>query len=142
MRTRIGECFGIFFCRSSESSSRGNSFVALVGNGLLSSPRHVTGVNAAAKAAVSTSARTTVARIIAIPPDLEPFLAECLSSVAFVRQSQTRLPQMMPAYADKRSAAARCPAVHLHVSPFGTTRTSGDVRFRAAVRRIADIKRA
>src|SRR5215510_1802732 len=32
------------------------------------SPRHVTGVNAAAKAAVSTSARTTVARITAIPP--------------------------------------------------------------------------
>jgi hypothetical protein len=29
----------------------------------------VTGVNAAAKAAVSTSARTAVARIIAIPPD-------------------------------------------------------------------------
>jgi hypothetical protein len=28
----------------------------------------VTGVNAAAKAAVSTSARTTVARIIAMPP--------------------------------------------------------------------------
>jgi len=28
----------------------------------------VTGVNAAAKAAVSTSARSTVARIIAVPP--------------------------------------------------------------------------
>ena len=46
----------------------GNGFAALAGNWLLSSPRHVTGVNAAAKAAVSTSARTTVARIIAMPP--------------------------------------------------------------------------
>jgi hypothetical protein len=32
----------------------------------------VTGVNAAATAAVSTSARTTVARIIAIPPTRKP----------------------------------------------------------------------
>jgi hypothetical protein len=40
----------------------------LVGNRLLFSPRHVTGVNPAAKAAVSTSARSTVARIIAVPP--------------------------------------------------------------------------
>jgi hypothetical protein len=46
----------------------GNGFAALAGNWVLSSPRHVTGVNAAAKAAVSTSARTTVARIIAMPP--------------------------------------------------------------------------
>src|SRR5262249_52190651 len=112
MRTRIGECFGIFFCRSSESSSGGNSFVALGGNGLLSSPRHVTGVNAAAKAAVSTSARTTVARIIARPPDVDPVLSECLSSVAFVGQTQTRVPQMMPGCANKRSQAARCPAAH------------------------------
>jgi hypothetical protein len=67
-RTRMGEYFGIFFCRSSESSSGGSSFVALVGNRLLFSPRHVTGVNPAAKAAVSTSARSTVARIIAVPP--------------------------------------------------------------------------
>src|SRR5712675_2473031 len=64
----MGEYFGIFFCRSSESSSGGSSFVALVGNRLLFSPRHVTGVNPAAKAAVSTSARSTVARIIAVPP--------------------------------------------------------------------------
>jgi hypothetical protein len=48
----------------------------------------VTGVNAAAKAAVSTSARSTVARIIAIPPDLEPVLSECLESVAFVGQTR------------------------------------------------------
>ena len=68
VRTMIGEYFGIFFCRSSESSSGGSSFVALVGNRLLFSPRHVTGVNPAAKAAVSTSARSTVARIIAVPP--------------------------------------------------------------------------
>ena len=66
--TRIGECFGIFFFRNSDSSSGGTSFVALVANSLLTSPRHVTGVNAAAKATVSTSARTTVARIIAVPP--------------------------------------------------------------------------
>ena len=46
----------------------GNSVVALAGDGLLPSPRHVTGANAAATAAVSTSARTTVARIIAMPP--------------------------------------------------------------------------
>jgi hypothetical protein len=59
---------GIFFCRSSESSSGGSFFVALVGNRLLFSPRHVTGVNAAAKAAVSTSARSTVVRIIAVAP--------------------------------------------------------------------------
>ena len=74
---------GIFFCRSSESSSGGSFFVALAGNlggcffvslaggclvsCLLSWPRHVTGVNAAAKTAVSTSARSTVARIIAFP---------------------------------------------------------------------------
>src|SRR6476659_2257371 len=64
----MGEYFGIFFCRSSESSSGGSSFVALVGNLLVFSPRHVTGVNPAAKAAVSTSARSTVARIIAVPP--------------------------------------------------------------------------
>src|ERR1700748_3784660 len=64
----MGEYFGIFFCRSSESSSGGSSFVALVGNRLLFSPRHVTGVNPAAKAAASTSARSTVARIIAVPP--------------------------------------------------------------------------
>src|SRR5258706_11021739 len=49
----MGEYFGIFFCRSSESSSGGSSFVALVGNRLLFSPRHVTGVNPAAKAALS-----------------------------------------------------------------------------------------
>jgi len=66
--TRIGECFGIFFFRNSESSSGGTSVVALVGNSLLTSPRHVTGVNAATKAAISTSVRTTVTRIIAIPP--------------------------------------------------------------------------
>src|SRR5215211_4503435 len=64
----MGEYFGIFLCRSSESSSGGSSFVALVGNLLLFSPRHVTGANPAAKAAVSTSARSTVARIIAVPP--------------------------------------------------------------------------
>src|SRR4029077_9713005 len=73
-RTRIGECMGIFFCRSSESSSGGSFFVALAGNGLLNSPRHVTGVNAAAKAAVSTSARNTVARIIAFPFNLKGHL--------------------------------------------------------------------
>src|ERR1700704_4572045 len=113
MRTRIGECFDIFFCRSSESSPGGSSFVALagsavvalaggsvvglvgssvvglVGKRLLFSPRHVTGVNAAAKAAVSTSARSTVAPIIAIPPDVDPCLPECLESVAFVGQTQT-----------------------------------------------------
>src|SRR5438270_4728040 len=64
----MGEYFGIFFCRSSESNSGGSSFVALVGNRLLFSPRHVTGINPATKAAVSTSARSTVARIIAAPP--------------------------------------------------------------------------
>ena len=46
----------------------GGSVVALAGDGLLPSPRHVTGINAAATAAVSTSARTAVARIIALPP--------------------------------------------------------------------------
>ena len=56
----------------------GDSVVALAGDGLLPSPRHVTGVNAAAKTAVSTSARTTVARIICRTPDVEPFLSECL----------------------------------------------------------------
>jgi hypothetical protein len=40
----------------------------LVGNRLLFSPRHVTGVSPAVKAAVSTSARSTVARIIAVTP--------------------------------------------------------------------------
>ena len=40
----------------------------LAGDGLPFSPKHVTGVNPAAKAAVSTSARSTVARIITVPP--------------------------------------------------------------------------
>jgi hypothetical protein len=53
----------------------------------------VTGVSIATKAAVSTSARATVARIMAIPPDLDPSLSECLSSVAFVGQTQTGVPQ-------------------------------------------------
>src|SRR6266446_5087 len=70
----MGEYFGIFFCRSSESSSGGSFFVALAGNRSLFSPRHVTGVNAAAKAAVSTSARSTVARIIAFPFNLKGHL--------------------------------------------------------------------
>jgi hypothetical protein len=65
----------------------------------------VTGVNAAAKAAASTSARTTVARITAIPSDVEPVLSECVQSVAFVGQTRTRIPQMMPKYADNRRAA-------------------------------------
>src|SRR5262245_30448254 len=90
MRTTIGECFGIFFCRSSASSPGGNSFVALAGNGLLSSPKHVTGhvtgVNAAAKAAVSTSARTTVARIM-LDPRRGTRPISSLQSVAFVRQT-------------------------------------------------------
>src|SRR5215217_3490152 len=71
----------MFFCRSSESSSGGSflvalagNLVALAGNGSLFSPRHVTGVNAAANAAVSTSARSTVARIIAVPFDLKGHL--------------------------------------------------------------------
>ena len=81
---------GIFFCRSSESSSGGSFFVALAGNlggdffassfgnCLLSWPRHVTGVNAAAKAAVSTSARSTVVRIIAVSPTWNPsYLHAC-----------------------------------------------------------------
>src|SRR5262249_19303802 len=109
MRTRIGEYFGIFFCRSSESSAGGNSFVALagnsvvglpgnsvvplVGNGLLSWPRHATGVSAAARAAGSTSARTTAVPIITMPPDLEPLLSGCLQSVAFVGQTQAKAPQ-------------------------------------------------
>jgi 7,8-dihydro-6-hydroxymethylpterin-pyrophosphokinase len=38
----------------------------------------VTGVNAAAKAAVSTSARSTVVRIIAVPPTWNPsYLNAC-----------------------------------------------------------------
>jgi hypothetical protein len=43
----------------------------LAGNGSLFSPRHVIGVNAAAKAAVSASARSTEARIIAFPFNLK-----------------------------------------------------------------------
>jgi hypothetical protein len=77
-RTTIGEYFGIFFCRSSESNSRGSSFVALVGNRLLFSPRHVTGVNPAVKAAVSTSARSTVARTIAVTPTWNLFYLDSL----------------------------------------------------------------
>ena len=86
-RTRIGELIGIFFCWSSASSSGGSFFVALAGNlgglfcflgrqlfAVLFRPRHVTGVNAAAKAAVSTSARSTVARIIAVPFNLKGHL--------------------------------------------------------------------
>ena len=79
---------GIFFSRSSASSSGGSFFVALagnfggdlVGNCLPSWPRHVTGVNAAAKAAVSTSARSTVARIIDFPFNLKghPYLKTAL----------------------------------------------------------------
>src|SRR6266487_4274451 len=38
-------------------------------------------------------------------PDVESFLSECLESVAFVGQTQTRVSQMMPGYANKRSAA-------------------------------------
>src|SRR5262249_27619255 len=45
-------------------------------------------------------------------PDVDPVLSECLSSVAFVGQTQTRVPQMMPGCANKRSQAARCPAAH------------------------------
>jgi hypothetical protein len=44
-----------------------DTFVALAGNGLTSSPKHSTGVKAAARAVVSTRARTTVVQIIAIP---------------------------------------------------------------------------
>src|SRR4030095_2094922 len=105
MRTRIGECFGIFFCRSSESSSGGNSFVALVGNFLLSSPRHVTGANAAAKAAVSTSARSTVARIIAVPPTWNLSYPKPVVG-GFRKATQIGVPQMMPGYADKRRRGA------------------------------------
>ncbi len=102
---RIGECFGIFFCRNSESNSGDNSFVALAGNsfGALAgnsfgaragnslpfSPRHTTGVHAAAKAAADTSARTAaVAWIIANTPGRGPFPS--LYSVAFIRQSKSR----------------------------------------------------
>jgi hypothetical protein len=74
----IGEYFGIFFFRSSESNSGGSSFVALVGNRLLFSLRHVTGVNPAEKAAISTSARSTVAPIIDCPSDAEPFHLDSL----------------------------------------------------------------
>ena len=55
----IGECFDIFFWRSSESSSGDSPLVALSGNLLLSSPRHRTGVKAPARAADSTNARNT-----------------------------------------------------------------------------------
>src|SRR3569833_451311 len=81
---------GIFFSWSSASSSGGSVFVALAGNlgddffvssvgGCLPSwpefwPRHVTGVTAAAKTAVNTSARSTVARIIAFPFNLKEHL--------------------------------------------------------------------
>src|SRR5262245_44774915 len=80
MRTRIGECFGIFFCRSSESSSGGSFFVAWAGNRLLFAPRHVTGANAAAKATVSTSARNTVVRIIAVPRTWGPYYLNAWTS--------------------------------------------------------------
>src|SRR5262245_27335634 len=83
----------MFFCRSSASNSGGSSFVALVGNRLLLSPRHVTGINAATKAAVSTSARSTVARIIAGTPDVEPLLSGCVYSVAFVGQPGLSSPE-------------------------------------------------
>ena len=68
-RRMIGECFDIFFWRSSESSSGDSPLVALSGNLLLSSPRHRTGVKAPARAADSTNARNSVARINGIPPN-------------------------------------------------------------------------
>jgi hypothetical protein len=37
---RIAEYFGIFFRLISDTNSRGNSFVALAGNELTSSPRY------------------------------------------------------------------------------------------------------
>src|SRR5205814_10247396 len=64
--SRIGEWRGICFCWSSESSSGGSffvalagNFIALAGNGLLFSPRHVAGVNAAAKADENRDRKST-----------------------------------------------------------------------------------
>jgi hypothetical protein len=54
---------------------------SLGGNRLLSWPRHVTDVNAAAKAAISTSARSIVVRIIDSPrlgPPRSAPIAACL----------------------------------------------------------------
>src|SRR5581483_8655648 len=105
MRTRIGEVFGIFFCRSSASKSDGSSLVALAGNlgaffsvlfSALVSAGHAPGVSTAANAAVSTSARSTVARIIAVPPDVEPLRSQSPYSVAFVGQIQSGGAQMLP----------------------------------------------
>src|SRR5262249_46072090 len=53
--------------------SGGSFFVASAGNRWLFAPRHVTGVNAAAKATVSTSAWSTVVRIIAVPRTWSPY---------------------------------------------------------------------
>ncbi len=64
--TRIRECFGMFFCWSSDSSCGDSSFVAFAGN--WSSARHRTEIKVLAKAADSTSARTSAARINAVPP--------------------------------------------------------------------------
>src|SRR5262249_18374792 len=39
---------------------------------------------------------------MARPPTWTLYLSECVSSVAFVGQTQARVPQMMPGYADNR----------------------------------------
>ena len=78
MRTRIGECFGIFFCRNSESSSGGSSFVALV--------RQLIAVFAKARDRRQCRGKSRRQHKRTdyrgadhcYTPDVEPFLSECL----------------------------------------------------------------
>src|SRR6266849_8073400 len=148
----MGEYFGIFFCRSSESSSGGSSFVALVGNRLLFSPRHVTGVNPAAKAAVSTSARSTVARIIAVPPTWNPSYLEPVvggfrkanpdggaDEVRAYRQPQDRQGARsrraaLTAWTRRQGDRIEMPFAAAHESVHGTKRTSQPDRRMSAFR--------
>ena len=84
------------YCRPlcDHGTRRQGSRVALAGSGglpwLLPWPRHTTGVNPATRAAVSTSARSAVARIIAAPLTWNlPHLVS-LQSEAFARQTRMR----------------------------------------------------
>src|ERR1700722_20093763 len=86
----IGEFFGIFFWWSSESSAGGSSLVAFSGNGLASSGRHCNGVKAPARAADSTNARNSLARINAILPNRGTFPELLIPVAGGVRKATRR----------------------------------------------------
>src|ERR1700722_12636367 len=99
----IGEFFGIFFWWSSESSAGGSSLVAFSGNGLVSSARHCNGVKAPARAADSTNARNSLARINAIPPNRGTFPEILIPVAGGVRKATRRdAPQMKADTAHRR----------------------------------------